>query len=411
MKTRASKRLGRAVLTVAAGALVTALASSALAHNRRNNTPSTPFIGKFTTVTMGAPSAPPAGPEAGDQNPYGVAVVPRTVGNLVKGNILVSNFNNKGASPTGNFQGTGTSIVQYAPDVQSQTTFAEIEPSTLPGGPSSCPGGVGLTTALVVLRSGWVIVGSLPTTDGTIGTVGAGCLIVLDAKGNPVETFSGGVVNGPWDMTARDGGFISQLFFSNVLNGDVAAAPPDTPVNAGTVARMTLFTPPQGFGKPVMLESTIIGSGFPEENDPAALIIGPTGVGLSSVSQNDQGDDNNQGDEGSGSVLYVADTISNRIAKISHPSFRSSSAGIGQTVASGLPLNGPLGLAIAPNGDILTTNSLDGNIVETAPSGSPQTTATLAPAGAGSLFGLAVMPGGTGIYFVDDSENQLNLFH
>jgi hypothetical protein len=35
----------------------------------------------------------------------------------------------------------------------------------------------------------------------------------------------------------------------------------------------------------------------------------------------------------------------------------------------------------------------------------------IAPAGAGSLFGLAVMPGGTGIYFVDDSENQLNLFH
>ena len=116
-------------------------------------------------------------------------------------------------------QGTGTSIVQYSPDVQTQTTFAEIDASTLPG---ACPGGVGLTTALTVLRTGWVIVGSLPTTDGTIGTVGAGCLIVLDANGKPVETFSGGVVNGPWDMAASDGGFISQLFFTNVLNGNVA---------------------------------------------------------------------------------------------------------------------------------------------------------------------------------------------
>jgi hypothetical protein len=201
-----------------------------LAHDSAHT--SKPFINNFSTVTQGTASAPAAGPEAGDQNPYGVAVVPRSVGKLIQGSILVSNFNNAGAPPTGNLQGTGTSIVQYAPDVQSQTTFAEIDPSTLPG---ACPGGVGLTTALVVLRTGWVIVGSLPTKDGTIATVGAGCLIVLDANGNPVETFSGGVINGPWDMTARDDGFITQLFFTNVLNGGVAAAAPDTPVNAGTV--------------------------------------------------------------------------------------------------------------------------------------------------------------------------------
>ena len=269
--------------------LISVAASTALAHDSK---PSKPFINNFTTVTQGVASAPAAGPEAGDQNPYGVAVVPRTVGKLVKGNILVSNFNNTGTSPTGNLQGTGTSIVQYAPDVQSQTTFAEIDATTLPG---SCPGGVGLTTALVVLRSGWVIVGSLPTTDGTIGTVGAGCLIVLDANGNPVETFSGGVVNGPWDMTALDGGFFAQLFFTNVLNGDVAHAAPDTPVNAGTIVRMTLFIPPQGFGKPVALEKKIIGSGFAEENDPAALIIGPTGVGLSSGGQGNRGNDESEG--------------------------------------------------------------------------------------------------------------------
>src|SRR5580704_8043435 len=232
-------------------ALISVAASTALAHDAK---PSKPFINNFTTVTQGVASSPAAGPEAGDQNPYGVAIVPRTVGKLVKGNILVSNFNNAGAAPTGNLQGTGSSIVQYAPDAQSQTTFAEINASTLPG---SCPGGVGLTTALVVLRSGWVVVGSLPTTDGTIGTVGLGCLIVLDANGNPVETFSGGVINGPWDMAASDGGFISQLFFTNVLNGNVAAAPADTPVNEGTVARMTLFTPPQGLGKPFILETKV----------------------------------------------------------------------------------------------------------------------------------------------------------
>lgn len=406
------KRLGRAASILVAGALVTVVAPTAWGHDHDHGHGhnSTPFISKFTTVTPGAVSAPASGPQAGDQNPYGVSVVPRTTGNLVQGNILVSNFNNVGAPPTGNLQGTGSSIVQYTPDVASQTTFAEINASTLPDG--GCPGGVGLTTALVTLRSGWVIVGSLPTTDGMIGTVGAGCLIVLDAKGNPVEVFSGGLINGPWDMTAKDDGIIAQLFFTNVLNGDVAAAPPDTAVNAGTVVRMTLFTPPQGFGKPAVIETTMIGSGFSEENDPLALIIGPTGVGLSSGNEDDQGNQNNQGDDNqsNGDTLFVADTVNSRIAAIPNASFRRSSAGTGETVASGLPLNGPLGLTIAPNGDILTVNSLDGNIVDVTEGGT-QTFATIAPAGAGSLFGLAVMPGGGGIYFVDDSENQLNLFH
>jgi hypothetical protein len=390
-----------------AAALIGVAASTASAHGSK---PPKAFINNFTTVTQGVASAPAAGPEAGDQNPYGVAVIPRTVGKLVKGNILVSNFNNVGAPPTGNLQGTGTSIVQYAPDVQSQTTFAEIDASTLPG---ACPGGVGLTTALVVLRSGWVIVGSLPTTDGTIGTAGAGCLIVVDANGNPVETFSGGVVDGPWDMTALDGGFFAQLFFTNVLNGGVAQAAPDTPVNAGTVVRMTLFTPFQGFGKPVAVDTKIIGSGFAEENDPAALIIGPTGVGLSAGGQNAQGNQNNQGDDdqGGGNTLYVADTVNSRIARIDGASFRGSSAGTGKTVSIGGLLNMPLGLAIAPNGDILTVNAGDGNIVETTPGGTQAASATIAPAGGGSLFGLALMSGGSGIYFVDDSENQLNLFH
>lgn len=51
--------------------------------------------------------------------------------------------------------------------------------ATLPYVVPGCPGGVGLTTAMVVLRSGWVIVGSLPSTDATIDTAGQGCLLEL----------------------------------------------------------------------------------------------------------------------------------------------------------------------------------------------------------------------------------------
>src|SRR4029077_14780720 len=97
-------------------------------------------------------------PGNGDVNPYGMAQVKRTTGNLRAGHILVSNFNN-----SSNAQGTGTTIVDVAPD-GSVSLFAALTAGSLPG---SCPGGVGLTTALVVLEQGWVIVGSLPTADGT----------------------------------------------------------------------------------------------------------------------------------------------------------------------------------------------------------------------------------------------------
>jgi hypothetical protein len=75
-------------------------------------------------------------------------------------------------------------------------------------------------------------------------------------------------------------------------------------------------------------------------------------------------------------------------------------------------LNQPLGLALAPNGDILTVNGGDGNIVETTPAGTQVAVKTIdtSGAGAGTLFGLAVVRG-TGVYFVDDGDNTLDLLH
>jgi len=73
---------------------------------------------------------------------------------------------------------------------------------------------------------------------------------------------------------------------------------------------------------------------------------------------------------------------------------------------------------MAPNGDILTTNGGDGNLVETTPAGTQVAVKTLdstpAPPGLpgnGTLFGLAVTPGADGVYFVDDGSNTLNLLH
>jgi len=338
----------------------------------------TPIKPSFTISTIASTI-----PGNGDLNPYGTFVVPTTIGSLVQGDILVSNFNN-----SANLQGTGTTIVQISPDGQ-QSLFAQINPNGLPG---PCPGGVGLTTALVALQRGWVIVGSLPTTDGTAATAKPGCLIVLDSMGNVAETFSGPLINGPWDMTALDKGSQATLFVTNVLNGTVKKSP--HVVNRGTVIRINLSVPLQGHGMPHIMAMTIIGSGFSERTDPVALVIGPTGVALE------------------GSTLYVADSLNNRIAAIPHALTRQTTAYTGMDVSANGALNDPLGLTIAPNGDILTINGNDGYLVETTPSGTQVGKVLLdntgSPPGAGCLFGLAVAPG-DGLYFVDDCDNTLKL--
>src|SRR5215469_3668766 len=174
-------------------------------------------------------------PANGDVNPYGVFRIPNTMGQLTRGNIMVSNCNS-----FKNLQGTGTTLVEISP-TGAFSQFAQISRKHLPG---PCPGEVGLTTALVVLNSGWVIVGSLPTADGTSATAKAGCLLVLDSNGKLVETIAGPDINGPWDMTVFDqttnNGTTGQatLFVTNVLNGTLQAG--GNLAHDGTVLRIVV---------------------------------------------------------------------------------------------------------------------------------------------------------------------------
>jgi hypothetical protein len=317
-------------------------------------------------------------PASGDVNPYGVAVVPRSVGRLHAGSVLVSNFNAKS-----NQQGTGESIVAVTPSGHT-SVFATITPSQVAG---RCPGGVGLTTALSVLRRGYVIVGSLPTSDGTAATAKAGCLIVLNASGRVVETITGRPINGPWDMTSVDNTNVATLFVANVLNGTVAAH--GAIVNHGTIVRIKLSLRP---AVPRILEERVIASGFAEHSDPNALVVGPTGLAF-----------------GRHDTLFVADTAQNRIAAIPAPLTRMVDAYGGADVSAGGLLNQPLGLAVAPGGDVLAVNAGDGNIVEISPDGAQVAHETISVAGGGALFGLALRPDGHGLYFVDDALNTLQL--
>jgi len=336
------------------------------------------FIGSFHHTRQVASTIP----GNGDINPYGVAVVRHSRGRLHRGDVLISNFNDKG-----NLQGTGTTIVEVSPGGKV-TQFAQISASGLPG---ACPGGIGLTTALVVVH-GWVIVGSLPSINGLAATSSAGCLLVLDSWGRVRATISGHGINGPWDMTAVSHGRSATLFVTNVLNGTVAAK--GGIVHHGTILRLVLRF--HRHHVPELRSVTKIGSGFSEQTNATTFVVGPTGVGL-----------------GWDGVLYVADTGPNRITAIPDALDRDSSAGTGKVVTSGGWLNSPLGLAIAPNGDMLTVNGGDGRIVETTPSGVQVAMRYLdrsgSPPGNGALFGLAVAPHGEGVYYVDDAANTLRL--
>ena len=344
---------------------------------------SSPFLANLKTVSKVASTVP----ANGDVNPYGIVTVPTSIGRLQAGQLLISNFNAKESAPE-NGQGTGKTIVQISPAGKT-SLFATVNAKTLPG---PCPGGVGLTTALDILPGGYVVVGSLPTTNGKTATAKYGCLIVLDSVGKAVETIAGKNIQGPWDSTAKSEGSKTTLFVSNALNG--GAAKGIHTVDNSTVLRIELES---GEGQmPKVLSETVIADGITWIDSAEALVLGPTGLAL-----------------GANGTLYVASTEDSKILAISEAMTRTTAAAKGGTVLTeGGHLKEPLGMVLAPNGNIITSNGGDGNMVETTLAGRQVAVQTAdKKTGAGSLFGLVVAPEGKGIYFVDDGENTLNLLH
>ena len=148
--------------------------------------------------------------------------------------------------------------------------------------------------------------------------------------------------------------------------------------------------------KPRVVASTLIATGISVHTDPAALIVGPTGVAL-----------------GRNGTLFVADTVNSRIARVPDAVSRRSAVNAGApaaTVSADPHLNAPLGLVIAPNGDLLTANGGDNNLVELTQHGrfvTARNVDTADPPG-GALFGLATTAIPHQVYFVNDDSNTLN---
>ena len=342
-------------------------------------------IHRHTTLTSTVPAN-------GDLNPYAVVVAPVSTGVIHQNDVLVDNFNN-----ISNLQGTGTTIVDYNPTTRKVALFAKV-PRQLTG----CPGGVGLTTAMTMLKSGWIIVGSTPSTDGTTKTMNNGCLIVLGANGKLAGTISGPNITGPWgNMAVIDKGTRATLFISmagTVPGPDVknAATGDAVIVSKATVLRLELSIPDGG--PPVVTGQTLVADGFGAQADKDAFMIGPTGLVMAP----------------DGTTLYVSDAVGNRVVAIPEAPTRTTSAGRGREITKDGLLKRPLAMAMAPNGNLLVCNALNGQVVEIDPRDGKQLYAqwidnnqAQTPPGNGDLFGIVMAPDGKGFYYVEDDVNTV----
>lgn len=252
-------------------------------------------------------------PSNGDLNPYGLAMVPAGFpGHTLKsGQLLVSNFNNSDAG--GNLQGQGTTIVIIDPTTAQQ--LGVFFQGTSP---------IGFTNALGIVRAGFVFAGSVFTTTPDASDPTPGPLLVLDKNGNLVDSITTGT-NGPWGLAINDQGDSAQLFVSNVFDG--------------TVTRLNVSF--MGGVFKVVGSPTTIASGYAFGLDDAGLVVGPAGLAYDSSKDR----------------LYVASEDDNEIFLINNAGTTTTSAGMGTLVFSDPHLEGPLGLIIDPNGDLVTANA------------------------------------------------------
>ncbi|WP_208866244.1 hypothetical protein [Paraburkholderia lacunae] len=316
-------------------------------------------------------------PTRGDVNPYGIAFVPSGVpswSTLKPGDVLVSNFN-----AASNKQGTGTTIVKLVTDSKPVTFFQGQN--------------LGLTTALAVLKSGFVLVGNLPTTNGS-AIRPPGSLLVINPQGGLVsELTDATLLDGPWDMTViNEQAQAPQVtaFVSNVLSGTVARID----INLGE-SGTTLAT-----------SSVIIASGYTHLPNTAALVVGPTGLAY----------------DGTNDFLYVASTGDNAVFRIMGAMKLKKDNGPGTPIYKDTThLHGPLALALAPNGDLVTANGDAINppdaqhaseIVEFTPGGQFVAQMQVDPT-AGAAFGLAFGLGSSGqsqFAAVNDNTNTATVW-
>jgi hypothetical protein len=307
-------------------------------------------------------------PSNGDVNPYGVAFVPPHFpqGTAKPGDVLVSNFN-----AASNLQGTGTTIVDISATGTQSVFFQSPTPT-------------GLSTALNILRQGFVLVGNFPSPDGTCGNATPGSILVINPSGKQVGSISDDSINGPWDSALFDEGDSAKFFVANGLTG--------------TVVRLDLKVSSSGVS---VKNVTQIASGYLHQCDAVTFVDAPTGLVYDA--QRD--------------VLYVASSDDNAVFAVSNAGSTEKDHGTGRIIyQDNVHLHGPLAMIMAPNGHLVVSNNdainpdpnQPSEIVEFTVGGKFVKEISVDP-NFGGAFGLAVMTKGDTARFaaVDDNVSVL----
>ena len=370
-KSRTRTYLAASLATLATLGGLSITASPSAGATRLSHASPQGQLSSLHDVTIASVIAP-----NGDQNPYGVAVVPVTSGVLTKGNLLVSDFSNAAGTAAG-----GTTILQVNPVTRIASVFYS-------GAPVAGPVGI----AINPVNDG-VWIGDYGTpSDGT----GAND-VLINASGVLVTTFSNTTTAGATSLIGVWGQGVSRA------NGSVSfywgnAGNATTGLGGGDVWRLTPHPTGPPNGQPVNSTYTQITkdqSGTPAGGS-AASAVGPQGLAYDSAN----------------GVLYETNDASNTLYAI--PGAASATGPTAATVVySGPALNNPQNVVVNPtNGDLLVVNGGNNKLVEITPSGQVVAVRDLAPGqAAGALFGLAVgtdLHGNSVIYYVNDNDNTLH---
>jgi hypothetical protein len=181
------------------------------------------------------------------------------------------------------------------------------------------------------------------------------------------------LLNGPWDLTIHDEGARAKVFVSNVLDG--------------WVTRLDLTIGYQGV---TVQSATQIASGYAFRCDPAAVVLGPTGLAYDARRD----------------LLYVASTADNQIFAVMNAGKLKQSHGTGSVIyQDSVHLHGPLGLVLTPRGHLVVSN---GDAVNADPK-QPSTIVEFTPAGkfVGQLSLDPNPDGAFGIALATDEEDSV----
>jgi hypothetical protein len=352
-----------------AGAAVAAIAATSSA---------TPAYGAATTGGIGAaPDKTVASVIApnGDRDPFGIAIVPLTMGKLTAGHLLVAEFGNKNGTA-----GAGTTILQVNPATGKTSVFFH-------GRPVAGPVGVAINPA-----NDGVWVGDYGAAAN--GTAANDLLIAPNGKVKAVytdvTTHGAASFVGVWGQgVSASAGKIS-FYYGEAGNAS-------TGTGGGDVVRLTPHPKGPVNGQPVNATYAQIatGQGQTPPGGNAATAAGPQGYAFAADG-----------------ILYETNDADNTLYAIPHAATAKSPAAT-RIIYRGHALQSPENVVIDPrNGDLLVVNANDNRLVVITPGGKLVATRDLAahqPAGA--LFGLAIGTNPAGdlvLYYTNSNTSTLH---